>query len=162
VKPAAFDRLFTEHAAGLLRFLELRTGDRALAEDLVADTFERALRARERFDAGRGDERAWLYAIAKNLLRDRARRRGAEQRALARVGVPDDATSGALAGVETRQTTREALEVLSDEEREAVALRFGADLTVPEMAELLGQPLTTMEGRLYRALRRLRAEVGDD
>ena len=46
------------------------------------------------------------------------------------------------------------------EEREAVALRYGADLTVPEMAELTGNSLTTMEGRLYRALRKLRTELG--
>jgi DNA-directed RNA polymerase specialized sigma24 family protein len=40
------DRLFDEHAEPLLKFLIYRTGDRALAEDLVADTFERALRKR--------------------------------------------------------------------------------------------------------------------
>ena len=56
-----------------------------------------------------------------------------------------------------------ALEVLSPEEREAVALRFGAELTVPEMAKLLGEPLTTMEGRLYRALPKLRRVLeGED
>ena len=48
---------------------------------------------------------------------------------------------------------------LAPEEREAVALRFGADLTVPEMAKLLGEPLTTVEGRVYRALRKLRERV---
>ena len=51
------------------------------------------------------------------------------------------------------------LGVLSAEEREAVALRFGADLTVPEIAELTGNSLTTMEGRVYRALRKLRVEL---
>ena len=49
--------------------------------------------------------------------------------------------------------------MLSPEEREAIALRFGAELTVPEMAEALGEPLTTVEGRVYRALRKLRAEL---
>ena len=48
---------------------------------------------------------------------------------------------------------------LSDEEREAIALRFGADLTVPEIAEVLGEPLTTVEGRVYRALRKLRERL---
>jgi RNA polymerase sigma-70 factor (ECF subfamily) len=49
--------------------------------------------------------------------------------------------------------------VLSDEERDAIALRFGAALTVPEIAKLLEQPLTTVEGRVYRALRKLRGEL---
>ena len=48
---------------------------------------------------------------------------------------------------------------LSDEEREAIALRFGADLTVPEIAKLTGERLTTVEGRVYRALRKLRKEM---
>jgi RNA polymerase sigma-70 factor (ECF subfamily) len=56
----------------------------------------------------------------------------------------------------------EAMETLSAEEREAVALRFGADLTVPEIAKVLDQPLTTVEGRVYRALRKLRSRLGDD
>jgi DNA-directed RNA polymerase specialized sigma24 family protein len=50
--------------------------------------------------------------------------------------------------------------VLSAEEREAIALRFGADLTVPEMAAVLDEPLTTVEGRVYRALRKLREALG--
>src|SRR5918993_19036 len=77
------DRLFDEHAEPLLKFLIYRTGDRALAEDLVADTFERALRKRSLFDRRRGTEKAWLYTIATNLLRDGARRREVEERAYA-------------------------------------------------------------------------------
>ena len=45
---------------------------------------------------------------------------------------------------------------LEPEEREAVALRYGAELTVPEIARVLDVPLTTAESRLYRALRRMR------
>ena len=65
-----FDRLYSTHAPGLFGFLVYRTGDRALSEDLVADTFERALRARRLFDRRRGGEKAWLYYCA-DLLRDR-------------------------------------------------------------------------------------------
>ena len=51
--------------------------------------------------------------------------------------------------------------MLSAEEREAIALRFGAELTVPEIAETLREPLTTVEGRVYRALRKLRGELAE-
>jgi len=157
----AFDRLFCEHAEPLLSFLVMRTGDRAMAEDLVADTFERALRRRRLFDRGRGSEKAWLYAIAVNLLRDGARRRAVEQRALAQVPVGPGHMDDPAAGSGRRDTILEALEILTSEEREAVALRFGADLTVPEMAAALVVPLTTMEGRLYRALRKLRVALDE-
>ena len=161
-----FDRLFDEHAEPLLKFLIYRTGDRALAEDVVADTFERALRKRSMFDRRRGTEKAWLYTIATNLLRDGARRREIEDRAYAASTVPEPALvgggDGGLARLEMRRTVMEALDALSPEEREAVALRFGADMTVPEIAKVLDQPLTTVEGRVYRALRKLRAELSDD
>ena len=153
-----FERLYTAEAAGLFSFLAYRTGDRALAEDLLADAFERALRSRRRFDRRRGSEKTWLYAIALNVLRDHARRAGAEARALERAG--DRAEGGdPLAAVEHRDELGRALVALSADEREAIALRFGADLTVPEIAKLLGERLTTVEGRVYRALRKLRSEL---
>jgi RNA polymerase sigma-70 factor (ECF subfamily) len=65
-----------------------------------------------------------------------------------------------FAGVEHRDELTRALATLSAEEREAVALRFGAELTVPEIAKVLGEPLTTVEGRVYRALRKLREALG--
>jgi RNA polymerase sigma factor (sigma-70 family) len=153
-----FERLYAAEAAGLFAFLAYRTGDRALAEDLLAEAFERALRARGRFDRRRASSKTWLYAIALNCLRDHARRAGAEARALERAGAPGE-RADPLAGVEHRDELGRALALLSDEEREAIALRFGADMTVPEIAKVLGEPLTTVEGRVYRALRKLRAEL---
>ena len=153
-----FERLYAAEAAGLFSFLAYRVGDRSLAEDLMADAFERALRSRRRFDRRRGSAKTWLYAIALNVLRDHARRAGAEARALERHG-PGEAAAPGIAQVEHRDQVQRALTVLSAEEREAIALRFGAELTVPEIAEVLRQPLTTVEGRVYRALRKLRAEL---
>ena len=160
MRDADFERLYEQEAQGLFGFLTYRTGDRALAEDLLADTFERALRARRGYDRRRGSAKTWLYAIALNLLRDHARRAAAEGRAVERVahGAPPLPEPG-VGAVEDRDAVQRALQGLSDEEREAIALRFGADLTVPEIAQLLGQPLTTVEGRVYRALRKLRERL---
>lgn len=52
-----FDRLYSEHGQALFGFLVYRRGDRVLAEDLVADTFERVLRTRARFDRRKGKEK---------------------------------------------------------------------------------------------------------
>ena len=83
------------------------------------------------------------------------RRAAAEGRAYARVDGGADAADP-FADVEVRDELMRALAALAAEEREAISLRFGADLTVPEMATVLGVPLTTVEGRVYRALRKLR------
>jgi RNA polymerase sigma-70 factor, ECF subfamily len=158
---ADFERLYDEHAEALLAFLAMRTGDRPLAEDLLADTFERVLRKRRTFDPRRGSEKGWLYAIALNLLRDHARRSEAERRAIERAGSEEPAggASPGLAAVEDRDQVGRALGSLNAKEREAVALRYGADLTMPEIAELVAEPLTTVEGRVYGALRKLRAQL---
>jgi RNA polymerase sigma-70 factor (ECF subfamily) len=75
--------------------------------------------------------------------------------------VAPDSGPSAVELVDEREALGQALAALSDEEREAVALRYGADLTVPEIARLSGEKLTTVEGRVYRALRKLRDQLGD-
>jgi len=156
-----FERLYADHAQGLYGFLVYRTGDRDLAEDLLADAFERALRGRRGFDRRRASEKTWLYAIAVNCLRDHARRSAAESRALERAttSAPAGAPGFPMERVHQSDEIMRAIGVLTDEEREAIALRYGADLTVPEIAKLTGESLTTAEGRVYRALRKLREEL---
>jgi RNA polymerase sigma factor (sigma-70 family) len=157
-----FEKLYEHHAQDLFGFLAYRSGDRNLAEDIVAQTFERALRSRRSFKRSRGSEKNWLYAIALNCLRDHARRREVERGALERHGLETETASNpGEEVVEARDAVGRALESLSDEEREAIALRFGADLTVPEIAGLTKEKLTTIEGRVYRALRKMRDEIDD-
>ena len=156
----AFDRLYAEHAEALLGFLIYRTADRALAEDLLADTFERALRGRRGFDRRKASEKTWLYTIALNCLRDHARRRGAEQRALERVSAETAPVAADPIGpADDRDAVNRALETLTEEERTAVALRYGADLTVPEIARLTGLPESTARGRVYGAMAKLRDQL---
>jgi RNA polymerase sigma-70 factor (ECF subfamily) len=161
VRDDDFERLYATHAEALLGFLVYRTGNRGTAEDVMADTFERVLRTRFRFDPRKSSEKTWIYTIALNLLRDNARRRAAEDRALERTPTP--VVSGGHASydlVDERDELRRALDQLTTEEREAVALRFGADLTVPEISRVTGEKLSTVEGRVYRALRKMRDEIG--
>jgi RNA polymerase sigma-70 factor (ECF subfamily) len=159
----SFERLYATYAEPLLGFLVYRTGDRALSEDLLADTFEKVLRASRRFDPRKASEKTWIYTIALNCLRDQARRRSAEHRAVEQTVALAEAgrvhSRPEFEDVEDRDVVGRALTTLSGEEREAVSLRYGADLTVPEIASLLGEPLTTVEGRVYRALRKLRDEL---
>jgi RNA polymerase sigma factor (sigma-70 family) len=157
-----FERSYAEHAQPLLRFLIYRTGDRVLSEDIVADTFERALRSRARFNPRKSSEKTWIYSIALNLLRDHARHDAVAARALERDHAPvvGSPAADALADVEDRDLIHRALATLAPEEREAIALRYGADLTMPEIAKLTKERLSTVEGRVYRALRKLRDELG--
>ncbi|HEY7934130.1 MAG TPA: sigma-70 family RNA polymerase sigma factor [Solirubrobacteraceae bacterium] len=155
-----FERLFEEHSERLFAFLVYRTGSRPLSEDLLSETFERVLRSHHRFDPRRGSERRWLYTIALNLLRDHARRATHEERVLqhASAGAPETLDSG-LEAVEHRDELQRALSTLREDEREAIALRFGADLKLRDVARILGEGESAMEGRIYRALKKLRDEL---
>jgi RNA polymerase sigma-70 factor (ECF subfamily) len=167
IRDDEFERLYAEHAQGLFAFLRYRTGNTGMAEELLADTCERALRARRRFDPRRGSAKTWLYAIALNCLNDHARRRAGEGRALERVATGsgfqtaereeiDELADREFEDVADRDLLNRSLAALSGEEREAISLRYGAELTVPEIAKLTGVPLTTIESRVYRALEKLR------
>ena len=165
-KDDGFERLYAEHAQGLYAFLRYRTGDSVLAEDLLADTCERVLRSRKRFDPRKGSAKTWLYAIALNCRHDHHRRRAGETRALEQVA------AGALAAADFEEidhfaeplfdrlgdegSLERALSTLSAPERETISLRYGAELTVPEIAKLTGEPLTTVESRVRRGLEKLR------
>jgi RNA polymerase sigma-70 factor (ECF subfamily) len=167
IRDDGFERLYEEHAQGLFAFLRYRTGDSMLAEELLGDTCERALRARRRFDPRKGSTKTWLYAIALNCLSDHVRRKAGEGRALEQVATGpgfvsseeleiDELAEDELDGLADRERLELSLARLSGVEREAISLRFGADLTVPEIAKLTGEQLTTVESRVYRALEKLR------
>ena len=169
MRDAAFERLYAEYVKPLFRFFLYRIGDRTVAEDVVADTFERLFRARRRFNPRRGSESAWVYSVALNRLRDHLRRGESESRALSKAALegepwevegPSGAAERAIEAVETKETVLAAMGRLSNEEREAIALRYGADLTLDETARLIGEARTTVDGRIYRALRKLRSQLG--
>ena len=161
MRDADFERLYAEHAQPLLAFLVYRTGDRAVSEDLLAHTFERVLTAKRGFDRRKASEKTWLYSIALNLVRDRARRIEAGHRAMDKVyaGGAGRDRSDPFDSLDQRYALQHALQTLSQEERDTVSLRYGADLSVPEIAKLTHEKLTTVEGRLYRALRKLKREL---
>jgi RNA polymerase sigma factor (sigma-70 family) len=150
-----FGRVYDDHVWRVYGFLAYRVRDRETAEDLTQATFERALRAWSRFDPRRASESTWLLTIARNLLIDHQRRdRSAptdriDERALPSVPGPETRLSGspALLG---------ALAQLGEREREILALRFGGDLTGPEVSEILGLTLANVQQITSRSLRRLR------
>lgn len=157
-----FTTVYDEHVWHVYGFLAYRVGQRTDAEDLTQLTFERALRAWPRFDPERATPRTWLLAIARNLLIDYYRRR--ESR-------PEDPTdSGAIdeqlqeegdwsADVGLSPDLAAGLATLSERDREVIGLRFGADLTGPEIADELGLSLANVQQILSRSLRRLRAQL---
>jgi RNA polymerase sigma factor (sigma-70 family) len=151
--------LYEEHVWAVYGFFGYRVASRADAEDLTQLTFERAIRAWGRFDRARASPRTWLMSIANNLLidhyrRDRTTRQEPIEDHLSRRELiaedPDLGLSPDLA---------HALEQLGQRERELIALRFGGELTGPEISELTGLTLANVQQILSRSLRKIRATL---
>lgn len=147
-----------QHMAELHAFFAYRVGSRAEAEDLTQETLERAFRAWARYDPARASERTWLLAIARNLLIDHFRASVSRH-----TQALDDEPGVAAAHVEPDlgidADLAAALGRLQDRDREIIALRFGGDLTGPEIAALTGLSLANVQQILSRSLRRLRADL---
>jgi RNA polymerase sigma factor (sigma-70 family) len=152
--PADFRALFEARFSDVHRYLAHRLGDAGAAEDLAAETFLRAYRARGRFRAG--NARAWLFTIATNLLRDEARGRGAREAALARV--PGERAAAPPDFELPDPELAAALATLRPEEREALLLYAWADLSYEEIARATGVAIGTVRSRLARA----RAQLAED
>ncbi|MDX6513242.1 MAG: hypothetical protein QOE36_2746 [Gaiellaceae bacterium] len=131
-----------------------RLGDGPDAEDATSETFERALRYRDSFDPSKGDPAAWLVGIARRCVDTSlaARTPTAEP--------PDSAAPGDLEEDSVRRLELAgALAGLDQRDRELVALRYGADLTAKQIAELLGLRTNAVEVALHRALARMRKQL---
>jgi RNA polymerase sigma-70 factor, ECF subfamily len=156
---SAAAELVQRHQRPLLGFLLSMCGERALAEDLLQETFLRVLERLVRYEE-HGRFRALLFQIARNLCSDhfrtRKRRLPAETGTLEALPDGQDAERGLL---EEQRTARlhQALAMLPDEQREVVLLHHYSGLTFREIAELQGCPLGTSLGRMHYALKRLRA-----
>jgi RNA polymerase sigma-70 factor (ECF subfamily) len=154
---------FADVVAGELdavyRYLVYLTGDRSAAEDLTAETFEKAFRSWRRFDPRRSSPRTWLCRIARSVavdwFRAEARRRRREEVYSRDARLADELGDGLPPELEA------ALRELSPAEREVVALRVLLELDGPSAARVLGISQTACSTRLSRALRRLEERMSD-
>jgi RNA polymerase sigma-70 factor (ECF subfamily) len=154
---ARFELLYRSSRDDVFGYVCTLLRDRAAAEDVTALAFERAYRRRLTFDRRRGEERAWLFGIARNAALDELRRR---RRLAALVVDPEDAGDMGVddgADVALRRTAvRSALAELSARDREVIALKFHAGLRNAELAQVLGLSETAAGTLLYRAMEKLR------
>jgi RNA polymerase sigma-70 factor (ECF subfamily) len=161
---AALELLFQRYQGRLFGFLIRRCGEAATAEDLIQETWIRALRARDRYDPRRRFS-TWLFQIANNLCRDRGRRREVERRghqSMQQIEAMEPTTTEATPHPRLRgeRTEMESLlDALPDRLREVVVLRYHQQLSEQEISRVAEIPKGTVKSRLHAAVRALRAAM---
>lgn len=167
-----FAELVRRYERPLFAFLARCMGDLSLAEDLFQETFVKVYENRQKY-SGRGSFKAWLYAIALNLCRDRKRK---DLRDRGGICLPAEDEKGSVstsngnclkdssaiepaddvAETETACEVRDAVADLPREYGEVVIMRLYQELTFEEIAQITGKPVGTLKSRMFYALRKLR------
>jgi RNA polymerase sigma-70 factor, ECF subfamily len=152
---ADFEWFFAAEHVGVVRALAMAFGDRQAAEDAAQEGFSQALAqwgkvARMEHPVG------WVYTVAVRYERRRAQR-SLRHPAAERERPPDEAQ-----GVADRVLLAELLRTLTPRQRQAVVLRYHADLSVPQIAQALGCSTGTVKATLHQAVARLGVTAGKD
>lgn len=169
--PEFIDQLVSQYHYRLLRYLVYLTSRREQAEDLVQETWMRVLERSGQYD-GRSRFEPWLFSIARNLAIDYLRRRqraslnasnALSSDAVLELPAPD-VHSPFLAAAKSEDAARiaVAMEALEPIYREALLLRFQEDLSLEEIAQVAGAPVSTISSRIHRGLSMMRSRLEGD
>jgi RNA polymerase sigma-70 factor (ECF subfamily) len=155
----ALATLVKRHHSPLIGYLyRMTNGNRALAEDMAQNAFVRVLRRIDSYIYPR-PFKAWLYAIATNLIRDHFKSADA-RRAFNPAEMPNPtgpSPEGQIIAEDEAHRAAEALSALPGGQREAVILRYYQEFSLAEIADALDIPVGTVKSRLSLGLKRMRA-----
>ena len=138
----------------IYKYCYFKTGDTVLAEDLTQETFLRFYKAGKYNETGR--VMAYLYTIAKNLIKDSYRKPSPSLEPM------DENTAAPSQDMDTTLAVRQAVESLGDEEREVIILLVINGQSVSETAEIMGISRFSVYRTEKRALKKLRNILGGD
>jgi RNA polymerase sigma-70 factor (ECF subfamily) len=154
-----WDAVYAEQLPRVYNFFRYRLKDTAAAEDLTSQTFEKAWRARHRYQRDVAGFATWLLAIARNVAIDhrRSHREHAplEQAAeVAAAGTPEETQAQAS----DRERLAALVECLPERERELLALKYGAGATNRAIADITGLSESNVGTIIHRAVQTLRRD----
>ena len=158
---AAFRQLVELYAALTERTARALLVDRTQAEDAVQEAWLDAWRALSHFDPSR-PFRPWILTFTANRCRMLARKKAPftvpyrDHMSGDQDGLVTEVTQAYIVGQARDEELERALALLDDSRRQVVTLRFYADLSLEEIADVTGTPLGTVKSRLHRALEKLR------
>lgn len=159
----AYTKLFDTVAPMVYGITRRVLRDEAQAEEVTQEVMLAVWRTADKFDATRGSTRSWVATMAHRRAVDRVRSSQARrdrEHVSGREEAPYDSVAEQVEDKADRQGVRDALDVLTPLQREAIDLAYYEGYTYREVAELLGAPLGTVKTRMRDGLQRLRGAMG--
>lgn len=154
----ALDEFVTSYYPEILRYCLWHAPNRSLAEDATQETFLKAIRYSDRY-IHKGKFKSFLYQIASNTCIDLRRKKWLTDTSLDELQIEyvyeEKGFEEVIEDIQLRHLVRN----LPDELKEIVLLRFGQDLTIREISEIVDQPLRTVQSRLRSALKQIKVEM---
>jgi RNA polymerase sigma-70 factor (ECF subfamily) len=149
--------LYAEHRTKLMGYVRGMTPDPHLAEEIVQETMLRAWRKADVLSQQRGSLGAWLSKVARNIMVDHIRRKGARPKEVEHAVADHHGAAGDHADdVVNSVDVAAAVARLSPAHRAVLRELYFSDRTCAEAARVLGVPVGTVKSRLFYALRQLR------
>ena len=160
----AFGMIFDHYHEAIYRFIASRVHRPTDAEDLTQHVFVKALEALPRYESRGIPFGGWLFRLARNAVIDHVRTRHdhAELDSIIEWSHGDAGPDEIAVIRQELDAIGVALAILTDEQREAIALRFFAGLSAREAAEAMGKQEGTVRGLQFRAIAALRRQLGID
>lgn len=154
------DELIELYYPAILRYCMWHMPDTESAQDATQETFLKLVRFIGRYEH-RGQFRAFLYRIAANTCIDLRRRLPPQEPFPEEPGQVICRPESGYQAAEDRQLLATAFAILQDDQRELILLRYGQELTLREIAAVTGKPLRTVQTKLSRAVKKMRAHLDD-
>ncbi len=155
-----FADLYEQYTPAVFNYCLFRVNNRAVAEDLTADIFERAWQARQRYRPERAEFSTWLFTIARRRVTDWQRRQA--RRTWLRLSERQPAETASPEAVieesEAQAHLRQLVAALAPHEQELIALKFGAGMTNRAIAPVIGKSESAVGSALHRLMQKLRKQ----
>src|SRR4051812_18072901 len=163
----AFEAVYDRHGSAAFSLAYRIAGNRTVAEDIVQEAFLSVWRSSVRYQPERGNLRSWLLSVVHNRAIDSIRRQVVHsKRQVDADGIEERKAAPELTDVEAfrreeAQTVRSAMERLPSDQLRVIELAYFGGFTHSQIAEVLGEPLGTVKGRMRLALDKMRDGLGE-
>lgn len=163
----AFEVIFDRHAGAAFSLAYRMCGRRAVAEDVVQETFLSLWRSGARYDRARGSVRSWVLSVVRNRAIDAFRRtavrdsRDVADQGVAQLLAAPELTEKEVERRDDARLVRGALGNLPADQRQVIELAYFGGFTHTQIAEMLDLPAGTVKGRMRLGLAKLRIALGE-